>query len=106
MQEVPSSNLGSPTKFVSDLRTVVRLKRTILESKWSPHAGLRPAVRAYALTVAELGPRVLRLSSMKHLPLIIAVIALVVALFAWDEAHTALKRIEDFSLRPHPAVNP
>jgi hypothetical protein len=28
---------------------------------------------------------------MKHLPLIIAVVALVVALFAWDEAHTALK---------------
>jgi len=44
--------------------------------------------------------------SMKHLPLIIAVIALVVALFAWDEAHTALKRIEDFGLRPHPAVSP
>jgi hypothetical protein len=43
---------------------------------------------------------------MKHLPLIIAVIALVVALFAWDEAHTALKRIEDFGLRPHPAVRP
>jgi hypothetical protein len=42
---------------------------------------------------------------MKHLPLIIAVIALVVALFAWGEARTALKRIEDFGLRPHPAVN-
>ena len=53
-----------------------------------------------------MGPQVLRLPLMKHLPLIIAVVALVVALFAWDEAHTALKRIEDFGLRPHPAVNP
>jgi len=41
---------------------------------------------------------------MKHLPLIVAAIALVVAIVAWDEAHTALKRIEDFGLRPHPAV--
>ena len=51
-------------------------------------------------------PKCLCLPLMKHLPLIIAVVALVVALFAWDEAHTALKRIEDFGLRPHPAVNP
>jgi hypothetical protein len=43
---------------------------------------------------------------MKHLPLIIAVIALVVALFSWDEAHTALKRIEDFGLHPRPALKP
>jgi hypothetical protein len=44
--------------------------------------------------------------SMKHVPLIVAVIALVVALFAWNEAHTALQRIEDFGLRPHPAAEP
>ena len=43
---------------------------------------------------------------MKHLPLIVAIIALVVALIAWNEAHTTMKRIEDFGLRPHPAVNP
>jgi len=43
---------------------------------------------------------------MKHLPLIVAIIALVVGLFAWEEAHRALKRIEDFGLRPHPAVQP
>ena len=42
---------------------------------------------------------------MKHLPLIIAVIALLVAILAWDQAHTALKRIEDFGLRPHPAAD-
>lgn len=42
---------------------------------------------------------------MKHLPLIIAVIALVVALFAWNDAHTARQRIEDFGLKPRPAAN-
>ena len=54
--------------------------------------------------IIALDPHVLGLCVMKHLPLIVAVIALVVAIFAWDEAHTALKRIEDFGLRPHPAV--
>jgi len=43
---------------------------------------------------------------MKHLPLIIAVIALVVAIVAWDDAHTALKRIEEFGLRPHAVTEP
>ena len=38
---------------------------------------------------------------MKHLPLIVAVIALVVALFALFDAHTALSRMEEFGLRPH-----
>jgi len=42
---------------------------------------------------------------MKYLPLIIAIIALVVALLAWSDASTALKRIEEFGLRPHPAAD-
>jgi hypothetical protein len=42
---------------------------------------------------------------MKHLPLIVAIIALVVAILAWDEAHTARKRIEDFGLKPRSAAN-
>ena len=32
VQEVPSSNLGSPTKFIKDLRTVVRLDAAF----WGP----------------------------------------------------------------------
>ena len=37
---------------------------------------------------------------MKHLPLIVAVIALVLAIWALVDAHTALSRIEEFGLRP------
>ena len=47
---------------------------------------------------------VLDCKPMKHLPLIVAVVALVVAILAWDTAHTALKRIEDFGLKPRSAT--
>jgi hypothetical protein len=41
---------------------------------------------------------------MKNLPLIIAVVALALAVWALVDAHTALSRLEEFGLRPHPAL--
>jgi len=39
---------------------------------------------------------------MKQLTLIIAVVALVIGIWALVDAHTALSRIEQFGLVPHP----
>ena len=38
---------------------------------------------------------------VKNLPLILAVVALVIAIWALVDAHTALSRLEEFGLRPH-----
>ena len=51
VQEVPSSNLGSPTKFLIDLRTVVRLNGAF----WSPSAGLRRTYSRFRNSVIERG---------------------------------------------------
>jgi hypothetical protein len=39
---------------------------------------------------------------MKHLPLIIAIVALAISILAYMDAHETRGRLEEFGLRPHP----
>ena len=50
---------------------------------------------------SERGECVIDFWPMKNLPILLALIALVLAVWALVDAHTALSRLEEFGLRPH-----